>query len=167
MKLARRLYEKIEKAGTPEEKIKGTEMERFYNDVPLKKSDFDAKLAALAPLEAWLICSNIKVFMALKTEDRRRILASVAGEIDMEEILKPFPLLVKAFNEKKTLEECLVSTPPLEGVRTEATVVDVCEDEFDRQCDWLILKEIIMKPFCHSVKAPGSRQSTIRRLLKR
>ena len=105
VKLARRLYEKIEKAGTPEEKIKGTEMERFYNDVPLKKSDFDAKLAALAPLEAWLICSNIKVFMALKTEDRRRILASVAGEIDMEEILKPFPLLVKAFNEKKTLEE--------------------------------------------------------------
>lgn len=43
--------------------------------------------------------------------------------------------------EKKTLEECLVSTPPLEGVRTEATVVDVCEDEFDRQCDWLILKD--------------------------
>ena len=43
--------------------------------------------------------------------------------------------------EKKTLEECLSSTPPLEGVRTEATVVDVCEDEFDKQCDWLILKD--------------------------
>ena len=43
--------------------------------------------------------------------------------------------------EKRTLEECLASTPPLEGVRTEATVVDVCEDEFDRQCDWLILKD--------------------------
>lgn len=105
VKLARRLYEKIEKAGTPEEKIKGTEMERFYNEVPLSKKDFDIKIAALAPLEAWLICSNIKVFMALKTEDRRRILASVAGEIDMDEILKPFPLLTKAFNEKKTLEE--------------------------------------------------------------
>ncbi|MBQ9532428.1 MAG: AAA family ATPase [Prevotella sp.] len=105
VKLARRLYEKIEKAGTPEEKIKGTEMERFYNDVPLTKKEFDAKVATLAPLEAWLICSNIKVFMTLKTEDRRRILASVAGEIDMNEMLKPFPLLVKAFNEKKTLEE--------------------------------------------------------------
>lgn len=105
VKLARRLYEKIEKAGTPEEKIKGTEMERFYNEVPLTKKEFDAKIATLAPLEAWLICSNIKVFMSLKTEDRRRILASVAGEIDMNEILKPFPLLVKAFNEKKTLEE--------------------------------------------------------------
>ena len=105
VKLARRLYEKIEKAGTPEEKIKGTEMERFYNDVPLTKKEFDAKLAGIAPLEAWLICSNIKVFMSLKMEDRRRILASVAGEIDMEEMLKPFPLLAKAFDEKKTLEE--------------------------------------------------------------
>lgn len=105
VKLARRLYEKIEKAGTPEEKIKGTEMERFYNDVPLTKKEFDAKLAAIASLEAWLICSNIKVFMSLKMEDRRRILASVAGEIDMEEMLKPFPLLAKAFDEKKTLEE--------------------------------------------------------------
>ena len=42
---------------------------------------------------------------------------------------------------KTTLEECLNSTPPLEGVRAEATVVDVCEDEFDLQCDWLILKD--------------------------
>ena len=105
VKLARRLYEKIEKAGTPEEKIKGTEMERFYNDVPLSKKEFDAKIGSLAPLEAWLICSNIKVFMSLKMEDRRRILASVAGEIDMDKMLQPFPLLAKAFSEKKTLEE--------------------------------------------------------------
>ena len=43
--------------------------------------------------------------------------------------------------EKKSLKDCLESTPALEGVRAEATVVDVCTDEIDANFDWLILKD--------------------------
>ena len=43
--------------------------------------------------------------------------------------------------EKKALADCLNTIVPLEGVRTEGIVVDVCADEFDPNYDWLVLKD--------------------------
>lgn len=101
----RRLTEKWKAAGTPEEKFEGTTTLRFYNDVPCSVADFNAKLNAICPLQTWSLLTNVRQFMSMKTEDRRKLLLNICGKIDEETIQKDFPAVSKAMKEGKTLEE--------------------------------------------------------------
>ena len=60
--------------------------------------------------------------------------------------------------ERKSLKDCLESTPAFEGVRVEATVVDVTTDELDARYDWLILKDgsILIAAVCR--RTPHNKQ---------
>lgn len=60
--------------------------------------------------------------------------------------------------ERRSLKECLESTPAFEGVRVEATVVDVTTDELDARYDWLILKDgsILLSTVCR--RTPHNKQ---------
>lgn len=110
MTLERKLVEKWKALGRPNEELKGTEQQRFWNDVPLSQKEFDAKLNAVADLNQWLLLSDITKFMSLKTDDRRRLLLSIAGEVDEGALLSPFPSLRKAIEEKKTIDELKIQT---------------------------------------------------------
>lgn len=103
--LRRRLTEKWKAEGTGEEKFISAPMERYYNEVPCSVAEFKNKLNAIFNIDGWLMLSNIKTFMQQKMEDRRRILASITGEIDTEELLAEFPLLKAEVDKGKTLEE--------------------------------------------------------------
>lgn len=103
--LRRRLTEKWKAEGTGEEKFISAAMERFFNDVPCSVKEFEAKLSAIFNLNGWLMLSNIKTFMQQKMEDRRRILASITGELDTTALLAEFPLVKAEVDKGKTLEE--------------------------------------------------------------
>lgn len=108
VKVQRILSENWKNKGTADEKLQSTTQERLINDVPLSQKDFNAKLEELCPLNKWLVLSNINIFMSYKVDDRRKILMSLAGKINKEELMKPYPIVYKGvIEEKKELSDML------------------------------------------------------------
>lgn len=104
--LKRTLTEKWKAKGMPNETFDGTEQKQFFNEIPFNKKEFEAKLNGICDLEKWILLSNINTFMQLKAEDRRKMLISMAGEVDEQKLMKPYPAVMKAVNvEKKNIEE--------------------------------------------------------------
>ena len=79
------LEEEWKYIGTPDEKFCGTKVTRFYNEVPMTERDFNRHLDDICPLDKWQIFSNINAFMAMKVEDRRKLLFSIAKDIEIPE----------------------------------------------------------------------------------
>lgn len=108
VKIQRILTENWKDKGTTEEKLQSVKQTRLINDVPLSQASFNAKLEELCPLNKWLVLSNINIFMSYKVEDRRKMLMSLAGNINEEELMKTYPLVYKgAVTEKKELSDML------------------------------------------------------------
>ena len=109
IKVQRILSENWKGKGTTEEKLQSTTQERLINDVPLSQKDFNTKLEELCPLNKWLVLSNINIFMTYKVDDRRKMLMSLAGELNEEELMKSYPLVYKGIIEdKKQLNDLLL-----------------------------------------------------------
>ncbi len=109
IKVQRILSENWKGKGTTEEKLQSTTQERLINDVPLSQKDFNTKLEELCPLNKWLVLSNINIFMSYKVDDRRKMLMSLAGELNEEELMKSYPLVYKGIIEdKKQLNDLLL-----------------------------------------------------------
>ena len=108
VKIQRILSEKWKAKGTSEEQFGGTTQERLFNDVPLSISAFKQKLSELVDYDKWYMLSNINLFWMKKVDERRKILMSLAGEINEEELMKPYPLVYQGIvTEKKELNEML------------------------------------------------------------
>lgn len=104
--LERKLIEDWRALGMPDETFRGTQQKRFFNEIPLSQNEFNAKLNSICNLEQWILFSNINTFMSLKTEDRRKMLMNMAGEVDEQKLMSPYPAVMKAVNtEKKSIEE--------------------------------------------------------------
>lgn len=103
--LERKLIEDWKALGQPKEELKGTKQLRFFNDIPLTAAEFNAKLAGICDLNKWLLLSDIGRFMGLKMEERRKILMSIAGEVNEESLICPYPSLVRAKEENKSVDE--------------------------------------------------------------
>lgn len=109
IKVQRILSENWKGKGTIEKKLQSTTQERLINDVPLSQKDFNTKLEELCPLNKWLVLSNINIFMSYKVDDRRKMLMSLAGELNEEELMKSYPLVYKGIIEdKKQLNDLLL-----------------------------------------------------------
>lgn len=59
----------------------------FWNDVPLKLEEYQAKIAALVPESIFKLITNTGYFNNLKWQDRRRALLMIAGEITNDQII--------------------------------------------------------------------------------
>ncbi len=109
VKVQRILTENWKGKGTSEEKLQSTTQERLINDVPLSQKAFNEKLEELCSLNKWMVLSNVNIFMSYKVDDRRKMLMSLAGEINEEELMKPYPLVYKGIvEEKKELSDMLL-----------------------------------------------------------
>lgn len=91
IKVERKLIEEWTAKDTAEEKLKGTKTTRYIDDVPCSVKLFNEKLNALCNIENWAMLSNISLFWAKKVEDRRKILMSMAGEVDESALMKDYP----------------------------------------------------------------------------
>lgn len=106
VELERKLVEKWRAQGTPEERFCGTEIQRYYNGVPLSMREYAVKLNSLCEVAVWMLLTNVGNFMELKTEDRRRMLLELTDKIDEDAILSELPAVRNALKtEKKNIEE--------------------------------------------------------------
>ena len=108
IKIQRILSEKWKAKDTTEEQFGGTTQERLINDVPLPVTTFKQKLSELVDYERWYMLSNINLFWNKKVDERRKILMSLAGKINEEELMSPYPAVYKGIvEEMKDLNEML------------------------------------------------------------
>lgn len=97
----------VKKKGALEEEYQGNEEERYYNDVPCKKIEYDAKIEAICPERIFKYITNPLHFCTQKTDDQRKLLFKMAGGIKDEDIArgnKTFENLIASLN-GKSLEE--------------------------------------------------------------
>lgn len=108
IKIERRLSERYKAENTVEEKFLGTTQTRLIDDVPYSVSAFRDKLNSLCNFDDWFLLSNINIFWSYKVDERRRILMSLAGEINESELMQNYPAVYKGVMiEKKELSETL------------------------------------------------------------
>lgn len=108
VKIERRLSERWKGKDTSEENFLGTTQARFVDDVPCSVSAFKEKLNSLCDFEDWFMLSNINLFFTYKVDVRRKILMSLAGEIDEENLMAQYPAVYKGVKtEKKNIAEML------------------------------------------------------------
>lgn len=109
IKIERRLTERYKAENTVEEKFLGTTQARLVDDVPYSVTAFKEKLNSLCNYDDWFLLSNINLFWAYKVDERRKILMSLAGEINETEIMHDYPAVYNAVMvEKKDLSELLI-----------------------------------------------------------
>lgn len=97
------------------EKYDGDSNTYFWNDVPLKESEFKGKIQSIIGEETlFRLITNPFYFNNLKWQERRQILMDLAGEVSHYEVLDKvtnadnrglYDEIVKALNQKKTLAE--------------------------------------------------------------
>lgn len=108
VKIERRLSERWKGKDTSEEIFLGTTQARFVDDVPCSVSAFKEKLNSLCDFDDWFMLSNINLFWTYKVDVRRKILMSLAGEIDEENLMAQYPAVYKGVKtEKKNIAEML------------------------------------------------------------
>lgn len=108
IKIERRLSERYKAENTIEEKFLGTTQTRLIDDVPYSVSAFRDKLNSLCNVDDWFLLSNINIFWSCKVDERRRILMSLAGEINESELMQNYPAVHRGvIIEKKELSEML------------------------------------------------------------
>lgn len=91
--------------GTNLEVYGGTETKYIINDIPMPMKDFNQKLSDIIDLNTWLMLSDINSFFRLKTEDRRKVLVQTLKNLSEEEIGQPYPVVLKALKERKSIAE--------------------------------------------------------------
>ena len=103
------------KRGQTEQEFTGHETTYFWNDVPMKQEEYQAKIASLLNENIFKLITNTTYFNSMKWQDRRAVLLTIAGDISDDEIIKTltgpmsvagkFDALIRAFSQKKTVEE--------------------------------------------------------------
>ena len=104
--IKRELSEKwVIQRGQEEALLQGTQTTYYYNDVPCKKSEYEAKLNEICPLDTWMMMSNINSFFKLNVQLRRQTLQSLAGDISDIEIAEDYPNVKEALLNNKSVDE--------------------------------------------------------------
>ncbi len=104
----------VTRRGSTETDYSGDENIYFWNDVPLKESEFKVKIKAIVDEPVFKLITNPFYFNSVPWQDRRNTLTSIAGEIDNNVILeslingksKPhLEELKTAFSQNKSVDE--------------------------------------------------------------
>lgn len=109
IKIERRLSERWKGKDTVGEKFMGTTQARMVDDVPYSVTAFKEKLNSFCNFDDWFMLSNINLFWNYKVDVRRKILMSLADDIDETKLMQDYPAVYKGvITEKKDLAEMLV-----------------------------------------------------------
>ena len=109
IKIKRCLSERWKGKDTAEERFMGTTQTHLVDDVPYSVAAFKEKLNSLCNFDDWFMLSNINLFWTYKVDVRRKILMSLAGDIDETKLMQDYPAVYKGVvTEKKELAEMLV-----------------------------------------------------------
>jgi DNA repair exonuclease SbcCD ATPase subunit len=78
----------VTRRGSTETDYSGDENIYFWNDVPMKESEFKVKIKAIVDEPVFKLITNPFYFNSVPWQDRRNTLISIAGEIDNNVILE-------------------------------------------------------------------------------
>jgi exonuclease SbcC len=99
----------VKKRGSNEQEFTGHSTEFYWNDVPMKESEYQAKVSSIINENIFKLITNTSYFNQLKWQDRRNALLQIAGSISNDDVFSSlsgdFTELKKALNAKKSLDE--------------------------------------------------------------
>lgn len=151
----RRVYKEkwIKKRGAVEPEFNGHTEDFFYNDVPLSKGDYSAKIASILDENIFKLITNPLYFNSLKWQDRRQTLLGIAGDISDDEILNTSSnsyagLLLEMLNAGKTIDEFKREiAAKKKKIKDELEMIPARIDELNRSCptaqNWSALSDKI------------------------
>lgn len=136
----RRIYKEkwIKKRGSVEPEFSGHTEDFFYNDVPLSKGDYGAKIASILDENIFRLITNPLYFNSLKWQERRQTLLNIAGEISNTDILQSLDgnnidLLTEMLNQGKTVDEFKREiTAKKKKIKDELEMIPARIDELNR-----------------------------------
>lgn len=76
----------VKQRGSIEAVYTGNETLYYWNDLPLKQSDYQDRINSLVDEKIFKLITNPLAFNALKWEDRRQVLIDIAGDVSYEDI---------------------------------------------------------------------------------
>jgi chromosome segregation ATPase len=94
--------------GKAQQEFKGHETLYFFNEVPLKMSEYNRKVSEICPEELFRLLTNPLYFPNLAWEKQRKILIEMAGEINSAALVASNPdwqSIITTLNGHKTLDE--------------------------------------------------------------
>ena len=93
--------------GKAEEEFSGHETECFWNDVPVKQTEYKQKISEICDEDTFRLITNPAYFFTMKKENQRNFLINLAGEITNEDLVSRHPEFQKLVNDMtgKTTEE--------------------------------------------------------------
>lgn len=77
--------------GDTVEKLSGHHTDYFWNNIPVKKSEYDAKVAALIPANIFSVITDVYAFLTQHWELQRDMLTRLTGEVNPTEIAAQEP----------------------------------------------------------------------------
>lgn len=117
----------VKPKGSDTEYLKGNETKCFYDGVPVSVTEYNSRIKDIVDESLFRLITNTNYFHSLKTDDRRNILISLAGEISNSDIISEKPELSdvvkmleatstedlkrKIAAENKRVRECLEKIP--------------------------------------------------------
>lgn len=102
------------KRGETTAEFSGHETGYFWNDVPMKQEEYQAKISSLLDDKLFKLITNTVYFNSLKWQDRRAVLLQIAGTISDDDVLDAilnagtpydFTQLINALKADKSIEE--------------------------------------------------------------
>lgn len=104
----------VKKRGEQDAIFSGHETAFFWNDVPMKEGEYQAKVASVFNENIFKLITNTDYFNSLKWQDRRGVLMQMAGTISNDDVFNSiltsankgnFTALINALNQKKTVDD--------------------------------------------------------------
>lgn len=77
----------VKQRGQEVAEMNGHETVFYFNDVPLSKSEYEAKVSALVSEDTMKLLTNPLYFNTIKWDQRRKILMDIVGEISNDEMI--------------------------------------------------------------------------------
>lgn len=100
----------VKPRGTTELVLKGTKSEYAINEVPMGKTQFNAKLQEILPLDRWFLLSSIGIIPGMEQKACRAALQDIAPAIDEAALAAPFHNVAEAMGKGLNIDELLATT---------------------------------------------------------
>lgn len=113
--IRRSLKEKwTKKRGSESTEFTGHQTDFYWNDVPMKESEYQAKIAGIINEGLFKLLTNTGYYSSMAWRDRRNVLLSIAGKIEDADVIDSIStlynktqieILTNAINQNKTIDE--------------------------------------------------------------
>lgn len=122
-------------SGETEQKLVGHHTDYFWNDIPVKKSEYDGKVAETIPADIFNVITDPYAFLALPWDVQRNKLTEITGEVSAAEIAAANPDYAALLLRTKgaTLEQyCTSLGAQRKRIAAEIEAIPTRKDELQR-----------------------------------